>query len=221
MKTIVSKYGREKNQETLFKSGGFTYRLDEGWGKLPENLNYTPICSGCCDKERRVYLISRDYYNPIIVLDENGEYIKSMGKGLFTFIHGIRCTPWNTLICVETEMHILRELTFDGEHIRDIGKIGVPSDSGYDPFVWRRKQRAGDIVAANIGYDPYWAFVESLPTIKRMASPFNKPTGVDFNSHGEAFCSDGYGNAAIHKFTRDFELVKTWGGPGREPGKFL
>jgi hypothetical protein len=35
------------------------------------------------------------------------------------------------------------------------------------------------------------------------------------------FFSDGYGNAAVHKFSADGKLLKTWGDPGEGPGKFL
>ena len=30
--------------------------------------------------------------------------------------------------------------------------------------------------------------------------------------------TDGYGNAAVHHFTPDGKLIKTWGGPGGTPG---
>lgn len=51
-------------------------------------------------------------------------------------------------------------------------------------------------------------------TIRRAAPPFNKPTGVAFAPSGDLFVSDGYGNAAIHHFTRDGKLIQTWEVPG-------
>lgn len=59
-----------------------------------------------------------------------------------------------------------------------------------------------------------------VETIKRAAPPFNRPTGVCVGPEGDIFVSDGYGNAAIHRFAPDGTLLKTWGGPGDEPGKF-
>jgi hypothetical protein len=32
--------------------------------------------------------------------------------------------------------------------------------------------------------------------------------------------SDGYGNAHVHKFSKDLKLVKSWGEPGNGPGQF-
>ena len=31
---------------------------------------------------------------------------------------------------------------------------------------------------------------------------------------------DGYGNARVHKYTGDGELIKSWGRPGTGPGEF-
>ena len=41
--------------------------------------------------------------------------------------------------------------------------------------------------------------------------PFNKPTDLALGPDGEMFISDGYGNARIHKYSPDGELIKSWG----------
>lgn len=221
MKIINGDKQRSKHSETIIRSGEFAYRLDEEWGNLPEKFRYISFCSGCCDKDDNIYLICRDYNHPIILLDSEGNYIRDLGRGLFSFLHDIYITDRNTLLCVETQGHVIRELTATGELIRDFGEFGKSSNSGYDPYVWRRRQREGKLVPMNIDYDKHWALIESLNTITCAAPPFNLPTGIAINSKGELFCSDGYGNAAIHKIKADGTLIKTWGGPGNEPGKFL
>ncbi len=50
--------------------------------------------------------------------------------------------------------------------------------------------------------------------------PFNKPTDVAISSKGHLFVSDGYGNARVHKYTLDGELLKSWGTHGSGPGEF-
>jgi DNA-binding beta-propeller fold protein YncE len=37
---------------------------------------------------------------------------------------------------------------------------------------------------------------------------------------GSYFMADGYGNARVHKFSKDLQLVKSWGEPGNGPGQF-
>ncbi len=50
--------------------------------------------------------------------------------------------------------------------------------------------------------------------------PFNKPTDFALGPDGEMYISDGYGNARIHKYSPDGELIKSWGQPGTGPGEF-
>lgn len=50
--------------------------------------------------------------------------------------------------------------------------------------------------------------------------PFNLPTDFALGPDGEMYISDGYGNARIHKYSPDGELIKSWGKPGRGPGEF-
>ena len=50
--------------------------------------------------------------------------------------------------------------------------------------------------------------------------PFNLPTDFALGPDGEMYISDGYGNARVHKYSPDGELIKSWGQPGTGPGEF-
>jgi len=50
--------------------------------------------------------------------------------------------------------------------------------------------------------------------------PFNQPTDLAVASTGELFVSDGYGNARVHKFSSDGELLLSWGERGNGPAQF-
>ncbi len=50
--------------------------------------------------------------------------------------------------------------------------------------------------------------------------PFNLPTDLAVASTGELFVSDGYGNARVHKFSPEGELLLSWGEWGDGPGQF-
>ena len=45
------------------------------------------------------------------------------------------------------------------------------------------------------------------------------PTNVAFCPNGDFFIGDGYGSSYIHKYTKDGQWIKTWGGYGSEPGR--
>jgi len=51
-------------------------------------------------------------------------------------------------------------------------------------------------------------------------SPFNHPTDVAVSLSGEIYVSDGYGNARVHKFSPEGDLLLSWGRPGSNPGEF-
>jgi len=50
--------------------------------------------------------------------------------------------------------------------------------------------------------------------------PFNLPTDIALGPDGEMFISDGYGNARVHKYSPDGELIMSFGTPGTGPREF-
>lgn len=50
--------------------------------------------------------------------------------------------------------------------------------------------------------------------------PFRLPTDLAITSDGTLFITDGYGNARVHKYTQDGQLLKSWGTWGEGPGQF-
>jgi DNA-binding beta-propeller fold protein YncE len=61
----------------------------------------------------------------------------------------------------------------------------------------------------------------SVPAPMHGGAPFNQPTQVAVHPRtGDLFVADGYRNSAIHHFTPDGRLVRSWGSPGDGPGEF-
>lgn len=50
--------------------------------------------------------------------------------------------------------------------------------------------------------------------------PFNRCTNVAIGPTGDIYVTDGYGNARVHRYSRDGELLTSWGEPGVAPGQF-
>jgi len=50
--------------------------------------------------------------------------------------------------------------------------------------------------------------------------PFNKCTHTALSPSGDIYVSDGYGNARVHKYSPNGQLLFSWGGPGISPGEF-
>jgi sugar lactone lactonase YvrE len=97
--------------------------------------------------------------------------------------------------CTDDGAHTVSKFTPDGLLVFTLGISGQASDTGYD------------------GRDP--------ATIQRAGPPFNRPTNLAVAPSGDLFVSDGYGNARVHRYSSDGQLVQSWGEPGSKPGQFI
>src|SRR5581483_11410183 len=49
---------------------------------------------------------------------------------------------------------------------------------------------------------------------------FDNPTDVAVAATGDIYVVDGYGSQLLHRFDKNFKLIKTIGGPGKAHGQF-
>ena len=191
---------QENTCRVLFQSGDFTYELIHDWVKWPSDMENAAVCGIVGTKEGTVLAATRSKKYPICELDQQGNLIRSFGEDLgFARTHGISLEEDGTIWCCDDQSSVIYHLTREGKVLRQLGEKGVFSDSGYDPTV---------------------RWPHDLYTNVRAAEPFNRPTKLMQSPWGDYYCTDGYGNTAIHRFDKDLNLIRTWGGPGNTPGKF-
>jgi sugar lactone lactonase YvrE len=174
--------------------GEFNYELIQDWGKLPEGWAWGAVPDGRVDSQGRVYAFTRSPH-PVMVFDSDGIFLRSWGEDIFKEAHGLLIGPDDSLYLADSRDHSVRKCTPDGRILLTLGTPGRPSNSGYDGKDYR--------------------------TVVRGAPPFNRPTSVALSPTGEIYVSDGYGNARVHKFSPEGELMFSWGEPGSGPGQFL
>ena len=49
--------------------------------------------------------------------------------------------------------------------------------------------------------------------------PFNRPTDLALAPNGDLYISDGYANSRVHRYSREGELIQSWGEPGAGQGQ--
>lgn len=59
-----------------------------------------------------------------------------------------------------------------------------------------------------------------LPGAGAAGENFNRPTDVAWDSAGNIYVADGYGNSRIAKYDPNGKWIKNWGSTGMEPGQF-
>ncbi len=210
---------RNRENESYFESGDFRYRIRPFWADWPEEIAGEEIAAAYCDSEDNVYVLARTKKMPIAVFSPEGRFLRSLHPDFPGRLHGLSINSRDELLCADDMCHVIFKIDrMNGQVLHVYGTKNQPSDSGYyDAYVQQRREKG---IPDTEFFDFGEQFYTNLETIRRAAPPYNKPTRMIEAPSGELFCSDGYGNAAIHRLDKDGKLLLTWGGPGREPGHF-
>jgi DNA-binding beta-propeller fold protein YncE len=142
--------------------------------------------------------------------DPSGRFIREIGQGLygFVFAHAVRIDPQDNIWVVDEGSNMVIKFTPDGRVAMTMGRkpegLTVPGgregggrDGGGDGG------RGGGLPGAGVRGDN-----------------FNRPTDVAWDSAGNIYVADGYGNSRVAKFDRNGKFLLTWGSRGTGPGQF-
>jgi len=171
----------------------FGYEADDHWAKCPHGWHWKEATAVATDSRDRVFVFNRGDH-PLLVFDRSGTFLASWGEGLFARPHGICIGPDDAVYLTDDADHTVRKFSPDGRLLLTLGTSGKPSDTGATSMDYR--------------------------TIARAGPPFHYPCNVALAPSGEIYVCDGYGNARIHKFAANGQLLFSWGEPGGGPGEF-
>ena len=99
------------------------------WHKMPEGARLIETPGVAVDSQDDVYAFSRNPDYPVMVFDQEGNFVRGFGKGIFgNRTHGIYVGPEDTIYCVDDGIHTITKFTRDGELLMTIGTPGVSSE---------------------------------------------------------------------------------------------
>jgi hypothetical protein len=107
-------------------SGEHTYSPQEGWAKLPPGLEFGDVAAVGVDRHDNVFCFNRGPH-PMIVLDHEGNFLRSWGEDIFTRAHGVHMAPDDTIWLTDDGDHTVRHCTLDGKVLMTIGVPGEAS----------------------------------------------------------------------------------------------
>lgn len=116
--------------------GNDKYRYEEisEWAQLPANQDLGEVVDIGVDRQDRVYIFNRGK-NPMMVFEQDGQFIRSWGKEIFTRPHGITIDKDGILFCVDDDGHWVGKFSAEGVPLGSVGtrNLGAVAQSG-DPF---------------------------------------------------------------------------------------
>lgn len=196
----------EKKSPTKIGSGKFTYTLDERWGQLPAGMKYGLGCAVVVDGSERVWVTSRSASPCVAIFDKEGKLQETWAK---EFAEGIGFKPEQ----VAATAHGLYWSKEGGqEYLYWTENVSGPKDG---PRIGARVYKT-DLKGKVL----YTLGKGEKNTSTTQKFDFVNPTDVAIAPNGDVYVVDGYGSQLVHRFDKNFKLLKTIGGRGADHGKF-
>jgi hypothetical protein len=189
--------GAEVRRPAITGNGEWTYEAVPGWGTLPDGKPIGPTHGGVLTgPDKRVYL-STDAELSIIVWEADGTFVKSIAP---------ECQGFHAMAIREE----------NGGTV-----IYGAQNNGYGNAM--RKQQGKSPTPFRIcKIDTSGKLLLEIPNPATGEVPggWNGLTAVTVAPDGAVFAAMGYGSQMIHKFDAAGRLLKTFGGRGRDDGRF-
>jgi DNA-binding beta-propeller fold protein YncE len=211
-------------------AGEYTYRVAEGWAKLPDGWVFGDVPAVGVDKNDRVYAFNRGEH-PVVVFDREGNFIKSWGEGVFTRPHGILMGPDDTVYLTDDGDHTVRKCTLDGKVLLQIGipKKAAPFMSGapFNQCTHPALSPKGDIyISDGYGnarvhkYSPDGKLIGGWGKPGIGPGEFNLPHNIHCDADGWVYVADRE-NHRIQIFDGDGKYETEWRNVHRPSAIFL
>jgi sugar lactone lactonase YvrE len=157
---------------------------------FPPGITMGPAASVAFDSKGHLWVLNRGD-QPLVEFDAAGKYLRSFGQGLFTRTHGLKIDRDGNLWITDVGAHIVVKMSPQGQPLLTLGTKGQQG-------VWN------EAVGSRL---------------------LNQPNDVAIGRNGEIFVVQGHtpgpnGDPRVLKFDKNGSFIKSWGGKGKEPGKF-
>ena len=91
--------------------------------KLPPGVNFGP-CSGIAITARNHILVFNRSENALMEFTQQGDWVRTMGRGIFNLPHGLRIDREGNIWCTDTGAHIVVKMNADGRILMVLGVAG-------------------------------------------------------------------------------------------------
>lgn len=190
------------SKPTRVGEGEHQYEVVHDWPQLPEKYTWQTTHNVAVDSTGNVYVIHEGKENlkdhpAIFVFDPEGKFVRAFGEQFQGGGHGLEVRKEGNeeflYVSAYKALKTFAKLTLEGE------------------TVWQRM--------APMDAGMYAAGEDTNPKGDWGRDRF-MPTNFAFLDDGGFLVADGYGSYYIHRYDKEANYVSTFGGPGKEDGKF-
>jgi sugar lactone lactonase YvrE len=194
-----------------------TYHAAENWAHVPTGIEFTGVTAAATDHDGNVYAFRRGE-PPIIKLDPNGGFLRSLGDNIFVSAHGLHIDQKGMIWATDVQGHVVYKLDPTGTVLLTLGTKGVsgdgpntfngPTDVAVTP--------AGDIFVTDgqsnsrvVHFSSDGKFVAAWGTKGTEAGQFKIPHAIAIDSTGRLFVADR-DNQRIELFDQSGRFLDQW-----------
>jgi sugar lactone lactonase YvrE len=158
--------------------------------KLPADVMMGAAASVAFDANGHLFVLNRGP-QPIAEFDPNGQFIRAFGEGLFVRTHGFRIDRDRNLWVTDVGAHIVVKLDRQGRILMTLGTKGEAGE-------WNEATNSHRL---------------------------NEPNDVVISPSGDVFVAQGHtpgekGDPRVLRFDKTGKFIQSWGGKGKDPGRF-
>jgi sugar lactone lactonase YvrE len=172
------------------------FKVVPNFMKLPPNVYMGEGIGIATNSKGHIFVNTCAQQTRNFEFDQNGNYLREIGKDSYghVFCHGLRVDAQDNIWVIDEGANSILKYNPEGRVTMVLGRRGGFPYNGMEP-----------------------------PAKEQNPAPpytFNRPTDVGFDSAGNIFVADGYGNSRIVKYDKNGRFLKQVGSRGPGPGQF-
>lgn len=218
---------RAGGQQSEAKAAGFQavpelpYQVVPGFLKFPKGMVAGEASAVAVNSKGHIYLFQRS--KPMLAeYDANGNFIQSIGDGLFTHPHGLRIDADDNLWTTDDGSHVVLKLDPAGNVLLVLGRINTAAEASY---LFNRPTdvafaKNGDFYISDgygnsriVKFDRDGKYIKAWGKYGTGPGEFNLPHTIAVDNQGLVYVGDRE-NQRIQIFDADGNFIKEWTGIG-------
>ena len=221
---IVGVFAQAGVQSPAMVEPSGNYELDQDWAELPAGEEFGAVSWVAIDARGFVHAFRRD--GPIFNFDDHGKFLRSWGKGIAKWTHGLRVDHEGYIWATDGQGHQIKKFSAGGELLMTLGKYDVAGD-GPETF-----NRPTDVAVAPNGnfyvsdgygnsrvalFSKDGTFIKDWGTKGDAPGQFDTPHSVVIDPAGRVLVADRQ-NDRVQIFDAEGTFLEEWTDLGRPYG---